>query len=187
MGERGGGTRARIQDVALELFTEYGYDKTSLREIADRLGVTKAALYYHFKSKDDIVTSLLDDFVSGIDAVVTWADGETPTPETRRELIRRYSEVMREQGARFMRFMAENQPAMREHKGGEEMKRRMSVLATFISDPADPLPVQIRSRMALFTLHAARMAMRDAPDLSNDELHDAALEAALSMLPADGR
>jgi AcrR family transcriptional regulator len=44
-------TRARIQQVALELFAEQGYDKTSLREIAERLDVTKAALYYHFKSK----------------------------------------------------------------------------------------------------------------------------------------
>lgn len=50
--------RERILDVALELFTEQGYDKTSLREIADRLGVTKAALYYHFPSKGDIFLEL---------------------------------------------------------------------------------------------------------------------------------
>ena len=37
-------TRARIQQVAVELFTEHGYEGTSLREIAERLGVTKAAL-----------------------------------------------------------------------------------------------------------------------------------------------
>src|SRR5215469_16465337 len=49
-----GGTRERIQAIALELFAEQGYEKTSLREIAERLGVTKAALYYHFKSKEDI-------------------------------------------------------------------------------------------------------------------------------------
>ena len=47
--ESTGGTRQRIQAVALELFTEQGYEKTSLREIAERLNVTKAALYYHFK------------------------------------------------------------------------------------------------------------------------------------------
>ena len=54
-----GDTRSRIQAVAVELFSEQGYDKTSLREIAERLGVTKAALYYHFKSKEDIVRSLV--------------------------------------------------------------------------------------------------------------------------------
>lgn len=51
-------TRDRILDVALELFTEHGYDKTSLRQIADRLGFSKAALYYHFASKGDILVAL---------------------------------------------------------------------------------------------------------------------------------
>jgi AcrR family transcriptional regulator len=51
-------TRDRILDVALDLFIEQGFDGTSLREIAERLGVTKAALYYHFESKDDILMAL---------------------------------------------------------------------------------------------------------------------------------
>jgi AcrR family transcriptional regulator len=51
-------TRERILDVALDLFTEKGFDKTSLREIAEQLGFTKAALYYHFASKDDILMAL---------------------------------------------------------------------------------------------------------------------------------
>lgn len=51
-------TRERILDIALDLFTEKGYDKTSLREIADRVGFTKAALYYHFSSKGDLLMAL---------------------------------------------------------------------------------------------------------------------------------
>ena len=50
--------RERILDVALELFNAQGYDKTSLREIAERLGVTKAALYYHFERKEDLLLEL---------------------------------------------------------------------------------------------------------------------------------
>jgi len=45
-------------DIALELFTDQGYDKTSLRDIAERLGTTKAALYYHFARKEDILLEL---------------------------------------------------------------------------------------------------------------------------------
>jgi AcrR family transcriptional regulator len=56
--EGAGSTRERILDVALELFNEQGYDGTSLRQIAERLGLTKAALYYHFKSKEDILLEL---------------------------------------------------------------------------------------------------------------------------------
>ena len=51
-------TRQRILDVALDLFIAQGFDGTSLREIAEKLGVTKAALYYHFASKDDILMAL---------------------------------------------------------------------------------------------------------------------------------
>lgn len=53
-----GDTRDRILDIALELFTVKGYEKTSLREIAERLGFSKAAIYYHFKSKEDILFAL---------------------------------------------------------------------------------------------------------------------------------
>lgn len=54
------GTRERILEVALGLFSEQGYDKTSLREVAEKVGVTKAALYYHFPSKEDILTELVE-------------------------------------------------------------------------------------------------------------------------------
>ena len=54
----GAATRQRILDAALDLFTERGYDATSLREIAEQLGITKAALYYYFPSKDDILLAL---------------------------------------------------------------------------------------------------------------------------------
>jgi AcrR family transcriptional regulator len=57
-GPPGSSTRERILDIALELFTEQGYDKTSLRDIAERLGTTKAALYYHFERKEDILLEL---------------------------------------------------------------------------------------------------------------------------------
>jgi AcrR family transcriptional regulator len=51
-------TRERILDIALDLFIEQGFDKTSLRQIAEKLGFSKAALYYHFASKDDILMAL---------------------------------------------------------------------------------------------------------------------------------
>src|ERR1700734_3813199 len=89
-GGRRGDTRARIQQVALEMFAEQGYERTSLREIAERLGVTKAALYYHFKSKEDIVHSFTDDYFLAIDDLVDWGKQQPRTEETRRELLDRY-------------------------------------------------------------------------------------------------
>ena len=57
-GSDGAQTRERILAVAQELFTRQGYDKTSLRDIAERLEITKAALYYYFPRKDDILLAL---------------------------------------------------------------------------------------------------------------------------------
>jgi AcrR family transcriptional regulator len=61
-------TRQRILDVSLDLFTEQGYDGTSLRQIAEQLSITKAAIYYYFESKEDILMALhmrLHDFGKG--------------------------------------------------------------------------------------------------------------------------
>jgi len=73
-----------VQKVALELFAEQGYEKTSLREVAERLGVTKAALYYHFKSKEDIVHSFTDDYFAELDALLDWAKDQPRSDDTRR-------------------------------------------------------------------------------------------------------
>src|SRR5215218_10427062 len=67
-------TRTRILEVASELFTEQGYDATSLRQIADRLGFTKAALYYHFPAKDLLVLELARPWLEAVSALVTRYD-----------------------------------------------------------------------------------------------------------------
>jgi AcrR family transcriptional regulator len=54
----GASTRERILDVALDLFTDQGFDATSMREIAERLHISKPAIYYHFASKEEILMAL---------------------------------------------------------------------------------------------------------------------------------
>ena len=56
-------TRQRIQGVARELFSQKGMQRTSLQDIADRLGITKPALYYHFNSRDDLVRSIIQPLI----------------------------------------------------------------------------------------------------------------------------
>ena len=66
----GSDTRERILATAARLFTEQGYDGTSLREISDSLGVTKAALYYHFRAKEDILAALIQPFVDSVEGLI---------------------------------------------------------------------------------------------------------------------
>src|ERR1700750_3355488 len=104
-------TRSRVQEVALELFAEQGYEKTSLREIAERLGVTKAALYYHFKYKEDIVHSFTDDYFAELDALVDWAKNQPRGEETRREVLDRYVGVVLS-GNEVFRFLEQNRASV---------------------------------------------------------------------------
>jgi AcrR family transcriptional regulator len=53
-------TRTRLLETALSLFTRHGVEGTSLQMIADALGVTKAAVYYHFRTKDEITEAVAE-------------------------------------------------------------------------------------------------------------------------------
>lgn len=151
--QRRGDTRQRIQDVALELFSEHGYEKTSLREIAEHLDVTKAALYYHFKTKEEILISLFQDLTRPLDELIEWGKQQPHSLETKQEVLRRYSEALGGASPLF-RFMQENQATVRELSIGETFKDRMISMLEIIKEPESPLTDQVRCVSALFTMHA---------------------------------
>ena len=68
-------TRQRILDTATDLFVERGYEATSLREIAEAVGVTKAALYYHFTSKDELLRALIEPLEEFQQRLLTLMEG----------------------------------------------------------------------------------------------------------------
>ncbi|GGZ99395.1 TetR family transcriptional regulator [Streptomyces bluensis] len=178
--QRRGDTRRRIQDVALELFAEQGYEKTSLREIAERLAVTKAALYYHFKTKEDILVSLFQDMTRPMDELIDWAKEQPHTLATKQEVLRRYSEALAAASPLF-RFMHENQATVRELSVGESFKDRMVVMMEIIKEPHMPLVDQVRCVSALFTMHAGMIALRDVEG-DPEEKRKAALEVAIDLV-----
>jgi AcrR family transcriptional regulator len=111
-------TRERILDVALDLFMAQGYDGTSLRQIAEQLGVTKAALYYHFESKEDILRALhmrLHEF--GKDALDSAGD-QPMTLELWGQLLDRIVDQMLAQRKLFL--MHERNQAVLEKLHSEE-------------------------------------------------------------------
>jgi AcrR family transcriptional regulator len=173
-------TRQRIQDVALELFAERGYEKTSLREIAERLDVTKAALYYHFKTKEDILVSLFEDLVRPLDELIVWATAQPRTLETKQELLRRYSAALTGASALFL-FMQDNQATVRELRIGQHFRDRMSAMAGLIMEPESSLTDKVRSVSALFTVHFAMFALQDIEGEPEDK-RKAVLEVAGELL-----
>jgi AcrR family transcriptional regulator len=141
-------TRDRILDVALDLFTEKGFDGTSLREIAERLGVTKAALYYHFASKDDILMALhmrLHEFGKGALARMST---EPVTLELWSELLDQMVGQMLAQHKIFL-MHERNQAALEKLHTEEHDAEHADVQATFRRVLADStIPLEDRVRMA---------------------------------------
>ena len=179
-------TRSRFQKIALELFTANGYEATSLREIAERVGVTKAALYYHFKTKDDIIGSLVQDRVARLEELVTWAKAQPRTVATRRGALLRYSDMLQEHGGHsLMRFFERNQSSMTQHRAGVVMREQMTRLLDVLSDKKAPLPEQIRLSLAIFALHSAWFTVRD-PQTTDDQRRAAALEVAMDLIDRPG-
>jgi len=179
-------TRARIQQVALELFAEQGYDKTSLREIAERLDVTKAALYYHFKSKEDIVRSLVEDYMGQVDALIAWAKTQPRTPETRGAILGRYVQIVAD-GSDVFRMLNHNQAAVNSLAGAKErgsvFRERMTGLVEAITDPGADMMERLRVTMALGSVSVGWMFFSDQVK-DRGELCSAVLAIASDLFDA---
>jgi AcrR family transcriptional regulator len=178
--QRRGNTRQRIQDIALELFAEQGYEKTSLREIAEHLDVTKAALYYHFKTKEEIIVSVFEDLTQPIEDLIEWGRSQPHNLETKQEIVRRYSAALAAAEPLF-RFMQENQATVRELRIGDTFKDRMRGLRDILIDPEADLVDQVRSVSAMFTLHAGMFVMHDL-ERDPEKVREAVLEVAMDLV-----
>ncbi|MFF0454364.1 TetR/AcrR family transcriptional regulator [Nocardia africana] len=172
--------RERIRSVAMQLFSEQGYENTSMREIAERLSVTKAALYYHFKAKEDIVISLSDELRAGVDAILAWAATQPPGPETGQQILARYGDVMHGVGRDMVRFMAENQPAFRRLEIGAVLRYQFVQVAAAMT-AHDPTPLCVfHARQALLATSWS-ITMTSDLDLTDDQLRTAAAAIAYDI------
>jgi AcrR family transcriptional regulator len=79
--------QARIVGAALELFAEHGVGGTSLQMIADEIGVTKAAVYHQYRTKEEIVLAAAEAELARLDAVVAAAEAESSRKRRRDALV----------------------------------------------------------------------------------------------------
>ena len=73
-------TRDKIMDVALDMFSERGYEAVSIRDICGEVGIKESTLYYHFKNKKDILDSLVEKFRTHIEDLLSHVDEITENP-----------------------------------------------------------------------------------------------------------
>ena len=189
MSPRQADTRQRALDVALELFAEQGYEKTSLREIAERLNVTKAALYYHFASKEALLAGIVDSLVEPADELVAWSQTQPRTTEFRQEYLRRLAELLQGQLSRWISFVQQNQPALRDHgEAGQKIQSRLLLLCSLIIEPDAALQDQLRSLLGLLAVYLGNLAPASAMlrslgfEATPEELTAAAMDVALELV-----
>lgn len=84
------GTKKYIIDTARRLFSKYSYLGVSMNDIAKKLNVTKAALYYHFAGKTEIYGKVLDDVFNDLNFIIAKALNEITVDKKLHKLIKNY-------------------------------------------------------------------------------------------------
>ncbi|WP_030490566.1 TetR family transcriptional regulator [Micromonospora chokoriensis] len=86
-------TRTRILRAALDLFAEHGYQRTSLRQIGERLRLTKTAILYHFPAKEHLLAALVEPLVADLEALLDSARTQ-PTELARWTVLEGWVDIM---------------------------------------------------------------------------------------------
>ncbi|MEU7654343.1 TetR family transcriptional regulator [Micromonospora taraxaci] len=89
----GDDTRTRILRAALDLFAEHGYQRTSLRQIGERLRLTKAAILYHFPAKEHLLSALVEPLLVDLEALLDTARTQ-PVEQARWTVLEGWVDVM---------------------------------------------------------------------------------------------
>jgi|SRR5262245_34960539 len=184
-------TRDRIREVAVELFSTRGYEKTSLREIADELGITKAALYYHFRSKEELLASLvepvLDDMSAVVDRIDATAGPADLDAEGKWQLLEEYLDVLLrhrrvcEMFARDAASMAAMGPLW-----DQAMKINTRMLARLAGSQASQAD-RVRAYAAMQAMESALMSGAVLGDVPEEVVKSTLLTTVRGMLePAAG-
>jgi AcrR family transcriptional regulator len=163
-------TRERVLQAALDLFIEKGYDRTSLREIADCVGLTKAALYYHFESKAEILKALhlrLPELSSK--SVVLMEDEPMNLDRWGEVLNAMVGEILAQRKIFLMH--RRNEPALeslhREEHGGDHDDIR-SYLGRFLADTRLTLNDRVRMAASFGVVFSSPFLSDDSFPLATD-------------------
>lgn len=171
-------TRDRILEVALQLIADRGFAATSTREISESLGFTKAALYYHFRTKDDLLEALLAPALASLQDLL---DGATrgPSRAARRQVIAKYVDLVISHED-LIRVLA-NDPSARRcpvFKSAHGLFERFAQILSGTDNPGTAERTRVRA--AIGAVHAA--VVRAQPGEDRAVVRCAAVAAACGAL-----
>jgi AcrR family transcriptional regulator len=164
-------TRARILDTAQRLFAERGYQQTSIREIAERLGLTKTAVLYHFPAKVDILLALAEPFLADFQAAVDGAGDRWTVIERIVDVHLKHRHLLHNNVLKDLVLLAQESVARRFAKLMLDANR-------LVAGPDPDLPAKVRAAQAIAMLSDPVIIYADAPV---GELRSAVLEGVAAL------
>ncbi|OLT17421.1 hypothetical protein BJF79_17870 [Actinomadura sp. CNU-125] len=173
------GTRARILDIAGDLFRTRGYAGTSIADIAATLGTSKAALYYHFRSKEEILDALLADSLAVHARIADTAATGTATPE---ELLGAFIDMVAGAG-RLLTIFGDDPSVLavlEQREGDYRLRDSDDLIVTALAGTDAAAAVRARAAIAVAkdgTKGVMAAAGGRLPDRARPELLAAALRA----------
>jgi AcrR family transcriptional regulator len=170
------GTKERILEVARELFAQQGVQKTSMRQIADRLGITKPALYYHFTSREDLVRSIVQPQIDGGEELLIRYEAMTEIDP--HDLLIHYFDY-HYQHRNDLVLLLHELTALADLGLIERVLNWRERLTGLLTGPSPTLQQRARAVLALGGLQDCTIQFRDVPQ---DELRVAAVNAACAAL-----
>jgi AcrR family transcriptional regulator len=178
-------TREKILDVALDLFTDQGFDATSMREIAERLHISKPAIYYHFASKEEILMALhmrLHEFGKAGLARLT---GRAVTLQIWGSLLNELLDQMLAQRKIFL-MHERNQAALEKLHRKDHDDEHDDIQQRFrqaLADPSVPLRDRVRMACSLGAVFGGLLMAGDAfDDVSSAELGSLVRDAVRDLV-----
>ena len=173
--------QTRIIEAALALFAEHGVSGTSLQMIADAIGVTKAAVYQQYNTKDEIILAVAQVVVAGLEEATTAAEAERSRSRAREVLIARLIDLAVE--SRRMASILHQDPVMvrllDEHEPFRLVFERMNRL--MMGGASDP-QARIRAAMLIACIGGAVIHPL-VVDLDDETLRSQLLKQARKLLP----
>ncbi|AEH09527.1 MULTISPECIES: TetR/AcrR family transcriptional regulator [Protofrankia] len=177
---REGTGRKKLLAAALDLFAERGVSGTSLQMIADALGVTKAAVYYHYKTKDDIVLAVVSPAIEELAAIAGEAERKrSRTAQVETVLVGIVDLIVRNRS--LYAVLQGDLTAihiLREHGAFPELSNR--ILALIVGPDPDPGTI-VAASILLSGLHEAGFGPRVA-GIGDEELRGHMLDCARRLL-----
>ena len=176
---RSSAAQHRTIDAALALFAAHGVGGTSLQMIADAVGVTKAAIYHQFPTKDEIVLGVIDVKLQPLEDAIEAAESADLTRSAREAMLVRVIEtVVSNRGALGP---LQNDPVLFRLLGEHEPSRRLWV-RLFSELLGDDLGPEARVRAAVLSAAIGAAAHPFVIDLDDDTLRDELLQVTRRLV-----